>query len=298
MIPARETDADPLPFAAARFHRGLGECERLLARHLAAAVQRFGAAALEVIDLPSLAAPALPGAGVRVSDQLRVAATLLWTREVEAAGLPGFVDALAEGVVSGRALLPITTGADALARYWQGRHGRFTAAERSAVYERLFGRSGEVVHPFVRGMDALCALLSELGRAPDPGAAAGLQARVGVAATELADHLSRAGAGIAAYAGREIVAHVKAALRVLRDRDVALSLGGGGPWTLVERHAPALLGRAVDPRLHLDRAAAGLTIVGWIAAAADHLDDGTLRADPRGPEVEAAELWRAAAERR
>ena len=65
-------------------------CERLLADHLAAAVQRFGAAALGVVDLPPLDEPDRPSAA-----QLRAAATLLWARHVDEAGLLDFTDALA-----------------------------------------------------------------------------------------------------------------------------------------------------------------------------------------------------------
>jgi hypothetical protein len=275
-----------------RFLRGLADCERLLARHLAGAVQRFGAAALDVVDLPALSA-----AGSVSTEQVRAAATLLWTCEVEQAGLPGFVDALADGVVTGRVFLPLTSGGDVLASYWHARRERFAPAERAALYERLFGRPDDAAHPFRRGMEDLCQGLAAIGQAPRTVETSGLQVRVQLAGRELAQHLSEQAAGIGAYAARELVGHVKAALQVLRDRDVALALGGGGPWRMIETHAPQVLGREIDPVPHLDRAAAGLTLVTWLADAAAAFDAGTAVVTPEGPEVHAAELWLAAAGR-
>src|SRR5438128_1371966 len=63
--------------------------ERLLALHLAAAVQRFGGAALGVVDLPPLTDGPLDPA------QLRVGAALYWCMAVEQAGLLAAVEKLA-----------------------------------------------------------------------------------------------------------------------------------------------------------------------------------------------------------
>ena len=285
--PVRVASAPPQG-GGRRFARELADCERMLAGHMACAVQCFGAAALDVVDLPPL--PDVAGVS---PEQVRAAGPLLWASQVEQAGLPAFVDALADGVVTGRVFLPLTTGADVLVGYWHGRRERFTPVERVALYERLFGRSGEAEHPFQRGMEDLCQALSALGRAPRTEGTAGLMARTMLAARELAQHLSEQATGIGAYAAREIVGHLKAALQVLRDRDVALALGGGGPWHMIETHAPQVLGRDIAPGPHLDRASAGLTLVQWLATVATSGGSGSVA--PDGPEVQAAELWLAAA---
>src|SRR5262245_23267072 len=85
---------------------GLDRCDALLSRHLTAAIAHFGSPALGVIDLPTL-----PTSAGLSADQIRAAASLYWASEIEEAGLPGFVEALAEGVVDGRLSLALTTGA-------------------------------------------------------------------------------------------------------------------------------------------------------------------------------------------
>lgn len=284
----------PAPGALAdrRFRRDLGRCEALLARHLAGAVQRFGAAALDVIDLPSLAT-----GGLLVPEQMRAVAALFWASEVEQAGLPQFVDALAEGAVTGRVFLPLTTGAAVLGRYWQARRARFTEAERLALYERLFGPPGDPAHAFRSGLRQLCAQLVALGELPLGQGPAALLARIALTGRELAQWTSDRGTGISGYAAREIVNHVKAGLQVLRDPDVALALGGGGPWQAVRGHAPQVLGRAVDPQRHLDLAAAGLAVLSWLADVAAALDGGAAVLGPDAAVVQAATLWLAASER-
>src|SRR5262245_8343054 len=108
--------------------RQLERCDRLLGDHLAAALQAFGSAALGVIDLPSLEVP-----GRIARPQLRAAATLYWCSQVEGAGLPSFVDALAEAVWTGRTAVMVGAAADRLVRYHRDRDERFSADERRAI---------------------------------------------------------------------------------------------------------------------------------------------------------------------
>jgi hypothetical protein len=266
---------------------GLDRCDTLLARHLAAALARFGSPALGVIDLPPLAT------GVDLSaDQIRAAATLYWTSEIEEAGLPSFVEALAEGVVEGRLPLPLTTGAARLTKYYHERHERFDDGERRALYARLFGDAGGA-GPFGPGMRSLCRLLSELGRAPRDQGTATLAARINVVARDLAEWLSAHGTGIAGFAAREIVADVREALAILRHPDVVQALAGVGVsvFSLIEMHAPRVLRHEVHPRSHLDRATAGLAVLSWLADSAAMLADGRATVRPEDPLVGAAETW-------
>src|SRR5215510_6254225 len=112
---------------------GLAICERLLAAHLADVERGFGPAGLGVIDLPPLRSGALIGS------QIRVVATLYWSRELEEAGVLPFVESLAEGVMSGSWLAPIGSAIHPLVAFARRRDQRFMRRERQALFDRLFG---------------------------------------------------------------------------------------------------------------------------------------------------------------
>jgi len=266
--------------------RQLDRCQHLLADHLGAAVQVFGSAALGVIDLPPLVA-----AGRLAPAQLRAAATLFWCACVEEAGVPGLVDALADAVWDGRMPLVLGDAATRLVDYRRERdHHRFTADERRAIYGQLFGAATGFPAQWLALIDALC----ELGGAPRDAGTGAIAARIGVAAQALAQGLSDRAVGIVAFAGREIVAHIRAALDLLHDGELARALGGGGAWQIIRLHAPVLLGHAVDPAPHVDQARAGLAILEWLAARAAAIEAGALAIGRGDPVVGAAEAWRAA----
>jgi hypothetical protein len=245
-------------------------CDDLLADHLAAAVQRFGAAALGVIDLPPLDEPG------RVSPaQLRAAATLLWARHVDRSGLLDLADALARGVVEGTLHLPLEReAADPLVTWWRGREERFDRNEREAMYERLFGGASEPGHPVAALLAALCRGLIELGGDEREGEARHDRARVSGLARELAAELSGRAVGITGFAARDIVTQVRQALALLAAPDVAHALGGLTPWRAIRMWSHLLLGRTVDPTRPVERARAGLELVSWLAENAAALAAG------------------------
>jgi hypothetical protein len=263
--------------------RQVERCDRLLVDHLAAAMQAFGSAALNVIDLPPLDAP-----GQIVRPQLRAAATLFWCAQVEEAGLLAFVDALAEAAWSGRVALLVGAAASRLVRYRRAGEDRFSADERHAIYERLFGEATGFTAQWAR----LISDLVELERAPIDRGVGDLVMRIQVTAQELAQALSDRAIGITGFAGRAIVAHVREALDLLRDPELSQSLGGGA-WQIVRLHSASLLGRPIEPHPALERAQAGLTILEWIAARADGLAGGNLLIGRDDPVVRAASRWRA-----
>ena len=269
--------------------RGLDACDRALAIHLAEAVQRFGATAPLSIDLPPVSAGRLD-AGI-----LHVASVLAWCWQVEAAGLPSFVEALAEGVMKGTLLLPIDAGGDQLGRYWKGRHERFSADERREVYGRIFGDpavldSGEFPGLF----EALVESLTEIGLVPTTQPLGAYVVRANVAARDLGAELSMRAGGIAAYAARDIVAHVRQGLALLGTPDIARSLGAGGVWNMIALHGPEVLGRQLTPRPHLAKAEAVHAVISWLADNAGSVGDLTATIGTLDPVVRAAESWRAA----
>lgn len=281
----------PVDLALARFVRDLDRVDGALATHLMAAVARFGNAALGVIDLPPLAT-----SGAIVPAQVTATAALFWCAQVERAGLPAFVEALAEGVVHGTINLPVTTGGDRLMQFWRGRQQRFSAGEREALYRHTFGSPGD--HG---GFDGLWTdfvnRLSAIGRSDPQDSLQRMVAGVNVIARELASYLSDHGTGMAAFAAREIVGLVRTTLAIMRDPDIVTALGGGSPWQIIGANAPSVLGHAVDPSTALPRATAGYTLIQWLADHVADLDGGGLpRIDPMSDVVRAALVFQAETE--
>lgn len=269
---------------------GLSVAHVNVAEHLDSVARRFGPAGLGVIDLPPLAT-----AGI-VPAQVRVCGVLYWAFEIEQAGLLPFVEALAEGIVRGTIAEPIGAAVPALVTWWRGREYRFAAEERRALFERIFG--GDVQGspgPFADGFRALVTALVAIGRQGASQGTGHLEARAAVAGRELAALLSDRGTGIAAFAARNMVEQIRTALRLLQHEDLVLALGGGGPWALIQRHAPRLLGRPVSPDRCLARAVHGIRIIEWLATVAESLNQGTIAIARTASVIGDAEAWGASA---
>jgi hypothetical protein len=244
--------------------RALRECDDALAVQIDAAVRRFGGAALGVVDLPPLR-------GGRIEpEQLGVVAVLWWAREVEEAGLLEFTEKLAEGIFGGRLILPLRGSMAVIAEYRRERIHRFSLEERRLLYARLFEDSdvpsGGV--PFAATFDSLVEALGDIARAPLQEPLTHLQARASTIGRELAAELSARSAGVAAFAARDIVQHVRTALRLLANREIVFALGPHPPFELVRIHARMVIGRDVDPSRHIARADAGRKILAWLARSA------------------------------
>ncbi len=270
-----------------RLDRGLAACETLLARHLQAAVRRFGSAALGVIDLPPLAA------GTVDAEAVRVAAVLLWAREVEAAGLPAVVEAVAEAFSRGQLDLAAGPAGQKLLEYHRNREERFTLAERESAYERLFGAPADPAHPVSRLITELMGLLAEIGRSAPERSLSGLAARLRVVGLELGEELSSRASGMSAFLARDVSEHIRTAWELVQDPDVIAALGGGTPWSVVRALGPGLLGHPVDPGPHLSRARSGQRVLAWLADHAEALGTGGLSVAAGDPVVEWALTWEA-----
>jgi hypothetical protein len=284
-FPALDASAPPRPVGR-RLLRELDRVERLLDDLRAAALERWGSGALEAIDLP----PILNPSGQVSPAQLRAAGALLWASQVEEAGLLDFVDALADGVLEGKVLLPIRAGADRLLLYRRSRHERFTPEERRALYQRLFGAPGDGGHPFAAAFGRLLAALDALGHLGPQQSPTALAVRANQAASEVVTWLSEEGGGVLPFAARSIADQIKQALAVIRDPDVSRALGGGSPWRMIRLHAQELLSRPLDPEPGLERATAALQLTGWLSDAAAALTSGSAAVPPPYA-LQAAELW-------
>jgi hypothetical protein len=275
MTPRRDIGRDP------RRVRGLDldGADHLLAQHLTAALVRFGSAALGVIDLPPIQ-QATPSKA-----ELQAVAVIAWAREVEATGLLEASEAITRGVATGA--LPIDLDDVTMRRlidHHRHREEQFGADERQALYDRVLGGTeGDLA--------ALVDALSEIGRAPPNLSTVAFETRAVIAAASLASQLSERGSGITAYAARDIAGQIREALDLLATPSVALALGGGGVWAIVQRYSthPGDIGRASA------RANAIRTIIAWLADNAQALSGGRLSIGRSDPIVAAALSWSAEA---
>lgn len=274
--------------AAAQVARGLVDCRELFAAHLGRVERRFGGYGLGIVDLPEL------GDEPIVDAQVRIGAVVYWCREVEQAGVLPFCEALAEAVVDGSFVLAAGRSVQRLYQFWREREHSFTAPERAALYERVLGPvDGH------EGFDVWFALLVDtlvdIGRMPRDRNPSAERARLARLAIDVGRLLSDRSVGITAFASRDIVARMEQALDLLRDEELARSLGGGAPWAIIERHAPVLLRRRPAISAATTRAANGMVILRWIADGAADLDRAAAAVDRNHRIVHAAESWRAAA---
>lgn len=240
---------------------GISRADALLADHLNAAVSRFGPDALGVIDLPPLDVTSSV-----VPAQVNAAATVLWAMELDATGLLEFVDALAEGMIHGTLLLPIAEAGRALMKYQREKHDRFSAAERQALYDRIFDDE-------VRAkLDHLAVTLSNIGRAGPQESISALRAKASTIATDLGNILSERSVGITAFAARSIIAHVKKAIALLKDPELSRALGGQSLWQTLRNMAPVFLQKQVDPSTHIALARSGMAMLDWVGGGAPPVD--------------------------
>jgi hypothetical protein len=254
---------------------------RLLAAHLSEAVARFGAAALDVVDLPPLSGERIEPA------QLKAAAALFWAKEVDEAGVLEFVDELAEGVRLGRFAGDFGRANALLFAWHRQRSQRLDGGERHAIYDRLFG--GEVQELFDRLVAGLVRVARLESATPD------VLATLSVAAEELAGALSERSAGIAAFAAREIVDSIREALAILHSPEVLAAFGQRSLPELLASAGPMVVGRRLAAGAHFERARSGQLLLSWLSEVALELGGASLRLTPTDPVVHAACAWDATA---
>jgi hypothetical protein len=289
MIPAPSAVARTRSAPQTALDVGLRACDRLLAEHVDAVRARFGQAGLGLVDLPELGPEPL------VAAQIRLGAALYWCREVERSGVLPMVEALARELEQGVGGWTITSGAFALRPFWRGGEHRFVAEERRAIYAQVFRREGAgVTQGFDVWFGLLVEALTEIGAASVHDALLPMQVRAATLAIDVGRELTDHAVGIVGFATRDIVGQIRAAIDALSDPDVTMALGGGAPVQLVARHAPRLLGHAVDPWSHAARAAHGAAIIRWIADGANDLHLATRSLGPNASVVHDAGAWRAA----
>lgn len=279
----------PPPLGAPTVVVGLRSCDHDLDLAQSEAVASFGTAAFGVASLPDVH-PGRPSTG-----QLHTAATLFYAMHLEAAGIPTFTERLAEQVSDGRLMLALeASSGHALGRYHRAARYRHTAAERRAIYSRLFGGPGAVdPHDgFASQFDQLTQLLGEAahhtGNVP-----VHVRVRAAQAALVLGTALSGRAAGATRYDAERILADIRTSHALLKDPGLVHALGGGQPLAMIERNATLVMGKPIDTHAALTRGRAGAEVLRWVADYAVVSSAPPLRADD--PVVSAAVSWRAMA---
>jgi hypothetical protein len=234
----------------------------------------------------------LPPGGATAADgaHLRTVASLYLAAELEQAMLVPAAEMLA-GLATGAGLPgePAPETMQKLATFWQGRHQRASPEERRALYGRLFG-GGDSAQAMPTGSASqggpneqfeplLIDLCEALYKLDEQGTVAGSryggpgpEARVGITARRLSDNLVQHGGGMALFLARDILATVHQALDLLRRHDLCMMYRARDWRDLIEAVAQRYLHtRAVDVQTHLERAAAGTTIMSWLAGIAPSL---------------------------
>src|SRR5262249_37680051 len=137
--------------------------------------------------------------------------------------------------------------------------------------ERLFGAGAG----FDEAMLELCEALYKLDEGATNARYGGIaqQARVRSAAERLAGQLMAAGGRITVLLAQEILQGLRGARAIPGQPGRRGAFGARDVWAVVaaiDRLARTPHG---DPRLHVRRGKAGMTVLAWLADAATHLED-------------------------
>lgn len=260
------SDLDTAARASASMRSELDALDNAISGFLAAAVQRFGTAALDVIDLPSLDDPAEPA-------PLELAGALLYLRETEAAGMPSFIEAVGAAVAEGRLEPTADQGLRELLLFNRDAHP--ASAERAAAFERVFADG------FDAEFDRFARLLADASTLTPEA----FEARSSVAAQQLAETLAPRISEYIPFFTREAAARLRQAMRLAETPTVHSLFGPGSVWAHIGTHGAALLGHPVELR-RKDRAVAGRELLRTVARLRR---PGTLR--HLEPVMSAAQRW-------
>ncbi|WP_115554581.1 hypothetical protein [Xanthomonas arboricola] len=204
-------------------------------------------AELGEIDLP----PGAPDAQDR--PRLLAVAPLYFAAALEQAGVLPAAEQIAALFASGAITQPLGPGTQSLATFWRSRRERLSAAERNAIFQRVF----EQPH-FDRLMQALCTAIVAEADGRD------MREDVALAATAQAmgEFLSQRADAMAAMAAREIVDNLNAALGMLRDRQLQLAFGVQSLWMLIGVANPG----TAHSQAFAEQGRNGQQVLAWLAA--------------------------------
>lgn len=267
-------------------------------RHAAAAhasVFAFGLDVIGAIELPPSAALDVDRAQMRALGALYLAADL------EPAGILSSVETLASLAATG-AGFDLGPVAEPLHAFWRRRNQRPDSRERSAFYARLFGLTygpapadGVANTEFEGLMLELCEAIYRLDeQAARYGDNAPLAntARIRSAARNLLGNLSRAGGGVTPFLATELMAALKETLAILKHPHLRGLFAARDIWGVIAAIRRQARLPSDDPRIYVDRGRAGMSVIVWLADAAEKLRSyGKPVLGPGDPIIPAAVDW-------
>ncbi len=236
----------------------------------------------DTIDLPELGVPP-PQALDR--ELLAPVPALYLAFELDAAGLLRTGELVAGLFAAGTINAPLDAAVGrALHDFWRARQQRLNEQERAHLFAQVFEAG------FERRLRRLCEALVALA---DNAGIEDLRENVGLetAAAALADGLWPALSGMAAFAARDVVDAIEAALRFLRERSLQLAFGARDLWSLVAMTNGAQGGDAGVARDHVERGRQGMVVLRWWADHAAHGARLDLADAQAGSVIGAAERW-------
>lgn len=255
--------------------------ERLIAvgsRNAAAARASVFAVGLDVlgdIDLP-------PSAALQVDRaQMRALGALYLAADLEPAGIISSVEGLASLTATGAIGLDLGPVAEPLHEFWRKRNQRPDPRERSAFYARLFGLSygpvpaDGIANTAFEGLmlemcEAIYRLDERAARFGDHAPSANT-ARIRSAARNLLGNLSRAGGGVTPFLATELMAALNEALAILKNPHMRGLFAARDIWGVIEGIQRHMRIANADPRVFVDRGRAGMSVIVWLADAAERL---------------------------
>jgi hypothetical protein len=260
--------------------RALDEAQRLL---LAAESHAVMLSELGDIELPPVAS-----AGPM---QMRAVASLYLASTLEAAGLIEAADDLARLARSGALRADLGDAAPLVLEFWNERASRANAAERVALFARLFGApagpvdvAGSVNDEFEERLLDLCDAIID---AADRGSAR----RIHAAGERLAENVAASASDTVLLMARDIIACLGEAIAILNHPQVRAALAARTLWDAVAA-IDRRFRRPTRPTLsYLRRGRAGMTVMAWLAEVLDGGDGGDAVPPSNDMVVDAAVDW-------
>lgn len=236
----------------------------------------------EAIELPDLGMPP-PQALDR--DLLAPVPALYLAYQLDAAGLLRTGELVAGLFAAGTINVALDAAVGrALHDFWRGRQQRLSEQERAHLFAQVFEPA------FERRMRRLCEALVALA---DNAGIEDLRENVGLetAAAALAEGLWPALSGMVAFAARDVIDAVEAALRFLRERSLQFAFGARDLWSLVATTNRAQGLDTSAAREHVERGRQGMVVLRWWADHAAHGARLDLADAQAGSVIAAAERW-------
>ena len=290
----------PMPLGYSRAQSNIEEVVQQGARHAAAAQASVFAVGLDVlgdIELP-------PSASLDVNRaQMRALGALYLAADLEPAGIISSVEMLASMNASGAVGLDLGPVASRLHDFWRARNQRPDPKERATFYARLFGVSygltpadGIANTGFESLMLELCEAIYRFDEYASTHGAGGPSAntvRIRSAARNLLGNLARAGGGMTPFMASELMSTLKQTLDILKHPHMLGIFGARDVWGVIAGiRRRARQNVFEDPRVFVERGRAGMTMIVWLADAAQGLKSyGQPIVTPGDPIIPSAVEW-------